>query len=126
MSCGPSSIACRLRFPANDRHDVVYPFTRRRDNTSSVLEDTTSIDTTADWATGQNLLCHVVCTLDAAVLRDGRIGVAGDCATEAAGWEGAAGLCNILRCAAPILALADALVGLRGACHVRVGGIVRD
>jgi len=115
-----------LRAPADNGDDVVDLLTCLRDNASLVFEDRGCIDTTCDRSASHDLLGHVVCAFDGAVLRDGGVRVVLDRTTEAGWCEGGASTGHVLRGAVPLDGATDAICHLRGARHVRVGSVVGD
>jgi len=50
--------------PTDDGDDVINAVTCLSSDTTGVLEDLGSIDTTGDWSTGHDLLLHVGCSTD--------------------------------------------------------------
>merc|ERR1711998_39829 len=112
--------------PADDGDDVVHTLARVGGDAASVLEDGRCVDAASDGATLVDLLLHGVSTRDGPVLGDGGVGVVGDSTAEARRWEGGASASDVVVGALPLGSLAEALLALGGASHVRVRGVVRD
>jgi len=123
----PVLLAVRLGAPAYDTDNVVHRSSAVGHDAARVLEDGIGVNTTADWAAGQDLLLHVGSSADGTVLGDGSVGVLVQSSTTATIFgECGASTGYVLCFAAPVGVGAETLFAFTRAGHVRLGSFVAD
>ena len=106
---------------------MVHALALSLDDARLVVQQGVGVHTARDRTTVEDLLHHGIGTRNGAVVRNGGVG---ELAQARAGStllrEAAAGAGHIQRLAGSVHVLAEALVGVRGAGHIGVRGLVAD